>query len=297
MTSPTRIGVTPGERRSRVHHTTGHLTVRTMDQDADGARVGLLATRALLLSGDDVRIEVDVAPGAWLDVVETTGTVAYEGDAPSSWTIDADVGDGGVLTWAGMPFVVSDEITTHRGTHIRLHGTGKVLMQEKVVLGRAGQTGGDLTTSLDASDDTGPVQVEYLDLGRQARQMPGVFGRLRSMDTVTALGWKPEPSGEPERGPHRARGDLLSLGPVRGRAAVDGNRPVPRQAVRLHLRRLARSRHERLPAPTRCMTPAPRRGARPRRRWLWPGRGRHGIRGRARPACPRLDPENATASG
>ncbi|MEU4970249.1 urease accessory protein UreD [Streptomyces smyrnaeus] len=171
-----------------------------MDQDADGARVGLLATQALLLSGDDVRIEVDVAPGAWLDVVETTGTVAYEGEAPSSWTVEATVGEGAVLTWAGKPFVVSDEIATHRRTRIRLHGTGKVLMQEKVVLGRAGQLGGDLSMSLEASDDTGPVQVEHLNLGQQARQMPGVFGNLRSMDTVTALGWTPEPTGEPEAG-------------------------------------------------------------------------------------------------
>ncbi|MCX4851219.1 urease accessory protein UreD [Streptomyces sp. NBC_00893] len=200
MTGPTRLSVTPTESRSHVHHTTGHLTARTMDQDADGARVGLIATRALLLSGDDVRIEVNVAPGAWLDIVETTGTVAYEGNAPSSWTIDADVGDGAVLTWAGKPFVVSDEIDTHRGTHIRLHGTGRVLMQEKAVLGRAGQMGGDLTTSLNASDDTGPLQVEYLDLGRQARQLPGIFGSLRSMDTVTALGWTPEPSGTPDAG-------------------------------------------------------------------------------------------------
>nr|WP_239074817.1 urease accessory protein UreD [Streptomyces sp. SID10853] len=194
------MSVTPGASRSHLRHATGHLTVRTIEQDADGARVGLIATRALLLSGDDVRIEVDVAPGAWLDVVEATGTVAYEGDAPSSWTIDADVGDGGVLTWAGMPFVVSDEIATHRGAHIRLHGTGKVLTQEKFVLGRAGQTGGDLSTSLDARDDTGPLQVEYLDLGRQARQMPGAFGNLRSMDTVTALGWTPEQFGEPDAG-------------------------------------------------------------------------------------------------
>ncbi|MBQ0866993.1 urease accessory protein UreD [Streptomyces sp. RK75] len=200
MTRPTRLSVAPTGSRSRVHHTTGHLTVRVMDQDADGARVGLLATQALLLSGDDVRIEVDVAPGAWLDVVETTGTVAYEGEAPSSWTVEATVGDGAVLTWAGKPFVVSDEIATHRRTRIRLHGTGKVLMQEKVVLGRAGQLGGDLSMSLEASDDTGPVQVEHLNLGQQARQMPGVFGNLRSMDTVTALGWTPEPTGEPEAG-------------------------------------------------------------------------------------------------
>ncbi|MEL5959980.1 urease accessory protein UreD [Streptomyces sp. CLV115] len=200
MTGPTRLGVAPATGRSRVHHTTGHLTVRIVDQDAGGARVGLIATRALLLSGDDVRIEVDVAPGAWLDVVEPTGTVAYEGDTPSSWTIHATVGDGAVLTWAGRPFVVSDEITTHRSTRIRVHGTGRVLMQEKVVLGRAGQAGGDLTTSLDAADDTGPVQVEHLDLGRKARRMPGIFGSLRSMDTVTALGWTPGPPGEPEAG-------------------------------------------------------------------------------------------------
>ncbi|MFJ9505220.1 urease accessory protein UreD [Streptomyces anulatus] len=200
MTGPTRLSVTPTKSRSRVHHTTGHLTVRVMDQDAAGARVGLLAAQALLLAGDDVRIEVDVAPGAWLDVVETTGTVAYEGEAPSSWTVDATVGDGAVLTWAGKPFVVSDGIATHRRTRIRLHGTGRVLMQEKVVLGRAGQSGGDLSMSLDANDDFGPVQVEHLDLGRQARRMPGVFGNLRSMDTVTALGWTPEPAGEPEAG-------------------------------------------------------------------------------------------------
>lgn len=200
MTGPTRLSVIPTGSRSRVRHTTGHLTTRIMDQDAYGARVGLLATQALLLSGDDVRIEVDVAPGAWLDVVETTGTVAYGGDTPSSWTIDATVGDEAVLTWAGKPFVVSDGITTHRDTRIRLHGTGRALMQEKIVLGRAGQTGGNLTTSLNARDDTGPVQVEHLDLSRQTRGMPGVLGSLRSMDTVTALGWSPEPPGEPEAG-------------------------------------------------------------------------------------------------
>ncbi|MFF2331158.1 MULTISPECIES: urease accessory protein UreD [unclassified Streptomyces] len=200
MTGPTRLSVVRTGSRSRVHRTTGHLTARIMEQDAHGARVGLLATQALLLSGDDVRIEVDVAPGAWLDVVETTGTVAYEGDAPSSWTIDAIVGDEAVLTWAGKPFVVSDGIATHRDTRIRLHGSARVLMQEKIVLGRAGQIGGDLTTSLNATDDTGPVQVEHLDLTRQTRSMPGVLGSLRSMDTVTALGWSPEPPGEPEAG-------------------------------------------------------------------------------------------------
>ncbi|WP_327334742.1 urease accessory protein UreD [Streptomyces anulatus] len=200
MSGPTRVSVVRTGNRSRVHRTTGHLTARIMEQDTHGARVGLLATQALLLAGDDVRIEVDVAPGAWLDIVETTGTVAYEGEAPSSWVIEATVGDEALLTWAGKPFVVSDGIATHRDTRIRLHGTGRILMQEKIVLGRAGQTGGDLTTSLNATDDTGPVQVEHLDLSRQTRSMPGILGNLRSMDTVTALGWSPGLPCEPEAG-------------------------------------------------------------------------------------------------
>ncbi|WP_405189025.1 urease accessory protein UreH-like protein [Streptomyces anulatus] len=177
MSGPTRLSVVRTGNRSRVHRTTGHLTARIMEQDTHGARVGLLATQALLLAGDDVRVEVDVAPGAWLDIVETTGTVAYEGEAPSSWVIEATVGDEALLTWAGKPFVVSDGIAT-----------------------RAGQTGGDLTTSLNATDDTGSVQVEHLDLSRQTRSMPGILGNLRSMDTVTALGWSPGLPGEPEAG-------------------------------------------------------------------------------------------------
>ncbi|WP_285500734.1 urease accessory protein UreD [Actinokineospora sp. NBRC 105648] len=167
--------------------------MRALHRDPHGARVGLIANGALLLSGDRVHVEIDVADGAWLEVVESTGTVAYRGEQPSSWTVDATVGDGAALSWGSLPFVVSDNATTHRGTRLRLHGTGRALLQEKIVLGRAGQFGGDIAMSLDAVDDSGPLQREHLDLSQPARVLPGILGRLRALDTVTALGWTPQP--------------------------------------------------------------------------------------------------------
>lgn len=196
MTQTARIGVEPGQGRCYLRIEDGHVSVRVQSRDSHGARVGLIANGALLLSGDHVRLEVDVADGSWLDIVEATGTVAYRGERPSSWQVDATVGHGAVLSWSSPPFVVSDSATTRRSTRVRLHGTGRALLQEKIVLGRAGQLGGDLTTCLDAADDTGPVQVEHLDLSRRSRTLPGILGPLQAMDTVTALGWTPRP---PER--------------------------------------------------------------------------------------------------
>jgi len=194
VTRIARISVAPGPGRCYLRTQDGHLSVRVQHSDPLGARVGLIANGALLLSGDQVRLEVEVADGAWLDVVEATGTVAYRGEQPSSWLVDATVGDGAALSWSTPPFVVSDDATTHRGTRIRLHGTGRALLQDKIVLGRAGQLGGDITTSTDAVDDAGPLLVEHLDLSRSIRVLPGVLGRLRAMDTVTALGWTPQPA-------------------------------------------------------------------------------------------------------
>ena len=59
-----------------------------------GARVGLVATTALLLGGDHVEIDIDVGPGAWLEVVEIAGTVAYDADGVASSLDRSDPGRG-----------------------------------------------------------------------------------------------------------------------------------------------------------------------------------------------------------
>ncbi|WP_066584245.1 urease accessory protein UreD [Cellulomonas timonensis] len=195
----TRIVVAPGLGRSALELRSGALAVRVLEQDADGARVALVANGALLLAGDSVDVEVEVAEGAWLEVVETTGTVAYGGAEPSRWDVDVRLGVGARLTWGALPFVVSDGARTHRRTEARLAEGARALLRETLVLGRTGQAGGDLWSSLTAYDAVGPLQVEELDLSRPVRGLPGVLATGSGaaprtvVDTVLALGWRPAP--------------------------------------------------------------------------------------------------------
>lgn len=197
----TLIAVTPGTGRSVLRLRSDALAVRVLEQDATGARVALVANGALLLAGDRVAIEVDVADGAWLQIVETTGTVAYGGAEESRWDVDVRLGAGATLAWDALPFVVSDGARTHRRTDVQLGGGARALLRETFVLGRAGQTGGDLWSALHADDAEGPLQSEELDLSRQARSLPGVLATglgagLSVVDTVLALGWRPEATRE-----------------------------------------------------------------------------------------------------
>ena len=199
----TRVAVAPGPGRSTLELRSGALAARVLEQDETGARVALVAHGALLLAGDVVEVEVDVADGAWLEVVETTGTVAYGGEQRSRWDVDVRVGAGATLTWGALPFVVSDGARTHRRTRAQLGEGARALLRETLVLGRAGQAGGDLWSELAAHDAAGPLQVEDLDLSRPARALPGIVSGgsgaapLTVVDTVLALGWRPTPLAGP----------------------------------------------------------------------------------------------------
>lgn len=205
----TRIAVARGDGRSVLHLRSDMLAVRVLEQDADGARVALVANGALLLAGDAVEIEVEVADGAWLDIVETTGTVAYGGAERSRWDVDVRLGAGATLAWDALPFVVSDGARAHRRTDVRVGQGARAVLRETFVLGRAGQTGGDLWSLLRAQDADGPLQVEELDLSRRARGLPGVLAAgavpvLSVVDTVLALGWRPaEPPAAEDGGATR----------------------------------------------------------------------------------------------
>ncbi|AEG44982.1 urease accessory protein UreD [Isoptericola variabilis] len=207
----TRIAVAPAPGRSVLRVRSDRLAVRVLHQDQDGARVALVANGALLLAGDAVEIEVDVAEGAWLEIVETTGTVAYGGAAASRWDVDVRLGEAATLVWDALPFVVSDGARTHRRTDVHLGESARALLRETFVLGRARQAGGDLWTHSLVQDAGGPLHVEELDLSGQVRGLPGVLAvhgspglvdggpaasiraprTLSVLDTVLALGWRP----------------------------------------------------------------------------------------------------------
>lgn len=166
----------------------GHLAVRVLGRDAEGARVALVAECALLVADDDVRLDLRVGRDVLLEVVEPAGTVAYDMRGGSArWCATVVVADGGRLVWRAQPLVVSSGARVERRVDVALHGSASALLRETIVLGRATECGGCLRQHLRVAGDDGPVLVEDLALDG-ARPLSGVLAGYRVLDTITMLG-------------------------------------------------------------------------------------------------------------
>jgi urease accessory protein len=178
----------------------GALGPYALGDDGGTLRVALVATGARLLGGDHVRLRVRVGAGAALELVETSGTVAYDGRGRSArWEVDVVVEDGGVLLWDAQPFVVCTGADVHRTTSVRLGAGATACLRETVVLGRSGERGGRLRTAMRVDGPGGAVLVEELLLDG-ARPEPGVLGEHRVVDSVVLLGRRPDDDALPTVG-------------------------------------------------------------------------------------------------
>ncbi|TQJ06675.1 urease accessory protein [Kribbella jejuensis] len=173
--------------RNRCLLRTGHLSPRQLPGSPGVARVALVQAGALLLAGDEVRIEVAVSGPVRLEIVETAGTVAYGMRGGSArWDVDIDLTDGASLHWYAEPFVVSAGADVTRTTTTRLTTGCTANLRESIVLGRQNETGGRLHTSTRAWLDDEPLLAEDLDY----RNSWAILGTARCLDTVTTLGFR-----------------------------------------------------------------------------------------------------------
>jgi urease accessory protein len=197
MSTTTRIEVRRHHGRAVCTLSGGPLEPRRVDAPDGRVRVALVATVALLLAADNVRIEVVVGAGVDLEIVEVAGTVAYDMRGGSArWDVDVRVDDGGCLIWSGLPFVVTDGAQVVRRSTIELAAGSQAVLRETFVFGRSGQTGGDLRASTVVSLDGRPLLVEDLDLRRELRAEHAVMGAARCLDSVMVLGrraWENQP--------------------------------------------------------------------------------------------------------
>ena len=185
-TQVTRIAVTPAG--CRLSH--GPLAARRLRaNDPRTIRVALVATQALLLSGDHVRIEIDVRGDLALEVLKVAGTVAYDMRGGSArWDAHVQLADGAQLTWLGEPFVVAAGAEVLRSTTLVLEPNTSATLRESLVFGRSGEAGGSLFVSTRATYDGQPLLIEDLDLSPAARSGFAVLGRGRCLDSLTRLG-------------------------------------------------------------------------------------------------------------
>ena len=201
--APARVVVDHIEGSVRVTDltTTAYLRPRVVETRGNRARVALVAAQAMLLAGDDLRIEVDVGPGACLELVEPSGTVAYHArGGRARWSASVRVAEGGCLVWAGAPFVAAGGADVHRHTAIELAKGAVMLLRETLVLGRSEEDGGQLRATLAATHDGRPLLVEDLDLrDPRLRGSPAVLGAGRVFATAALLGIRPDAPAEPHQ--------------------------------------------------------------------------------------------------
>ncbi|WP_064445129.1 urease accessory protein UreD [Rhodococcus sp. YH3-3] len=170
------------------------LSPRPLNVEGPFARLALVGRYATLLAGDDLRVEIDVGSGVRLELVEPSGTVAYDAQGGSaSWSASVRVGVGAQLIWRAAPFVITAGADIRRHTRIELADGARALLSETIVLGRAYEDGGGpLRATMQVYSNTMPLLVEDLDLRNTAhRDLPGIIGRNRTLASVLLVGARP----------------------------------------------------------------------------------------------------------
>ena len=176
----------------------GLLRAQRLADGAAGPRVGLVATTALLLGGDEVELVVEVGPDSALELFDVAGTVAYHGRGRSAgWHTVISVAAGGSLTYAGQPLVVSDGADVTRTLQADLAASAQLRLRDTLVLGRTGQRGGRVRSETLLRVGGAEVWREDTDLDPDGiRDRPGLLGGRRVLDSVLTVG-RPAPDRAP----------------------------------------------------------------------------------------------------
>jgi urease accessory protein len=151
----------------------GSEPLRRWDLAGPGtARISRAAGAAGPVGGDDLRLHVDVGPGAALVMRDVSATVALPGPrgerSRSHTTIR--VGANATLVWLPEPLIAARGCDHHAATHIVLEPGARLLLREEILLGRHGERPGVVRQRLRVCVGDQPLHDQELAVG------PGVPG-------------------------------------------------------------------------------------------------------------------------
>jgi len=178
---------------ARVLRSRPPLALRPLPSSGATARVAVVQSAASLVDGDDLRLSVVVGPGAALEVVELSATLAHPvAERPVRIRADVEIGPGGRLVWCERPLIVAAGTDLVREVRLALAGNARALHGEALVLGRDGEDPGHARSRLRVTRGEAPVLDETLVLGPgTASASPAVLGSARTVTGMTLLGVAP----------------------------------------------------------------------------------------------------------
>lgn len=131
--------------------------------------VHLVNSAASPLGGDELELTVRVGPGACLRLTGIAATVALPGPGETSRsTVQVFLGEDAELTYLPEPTVITARANHEATLHVTLAAGAVLRYREVLVLGRAGERPGRLTTTLHATRAGSPLLRQQLHVGDPA---------------------------------------------------------------------------------------------------------------------------------
>jgi urease accessory protein len=169
------------------------LLRRTGPPARGGVTVHLVGGAAGPMRGDDLRLEIEVGPGARLDLRSVAASLALPGRAqepPSRLAIHAEVAAGGSLSWLPEPLIAAAGCHHLAFTDVRVGAGGTLLWRDDLVCGRHGESSGDVRTDTTIRYDGVTLYRHELAVGPGAAGWSGaaVLGGGRAVGSVVLAG-------------------------------------------------------------------------------------------------------------
>ncbi|MGI8593222.1 MAG: urease accessory protein UreD [Solirubrobacteraceae bacterium] len=202
------------------------LAPRILDAGGGAVHACLLPTQAGPLAGDHDRVRIEVGADATLVVSTITATLALPGSTLIRLDLDVAVGPRARLVLEDPPLIVAAGADVARSTAVTLAAGAVAALRDTVVLGRAGERGGRLLSTLRVTDDDGVVLHDALRLdpvtSRQDAHVALAPGH-RAAGTLCLLG--ADAQDEPQF--VLARAGALRRATARGLAELDAELAAP----------------------------------------------------------------------
>ncbi|NNN34986.1 urease accessory protein UreD [Streptomyces sp. S3(2020)] len=199
----------------------GPLALRRTRGSADEARVMLVGAMSGPLGGDHFTVEADVAAGARLRVGSAAATIALPGQAKGEARYDVrlTVADRGELHWLPEQLISAQGSELYVTTRADVAETGRLVLREEQVLGRAAEQPGRLTSRLTLCVAGRTVLDQELACGPGAPagwDGPAVLAGHRAVGQLVVV--RPEFAAEPVAA--RVLGDGAVVVPLAGPAVL-----------------------------------------------------------------------------
>jgi urease accessory protein len=182
---------------------------RTVPAGPGWTRVLLVQTIAGPLAGDSVVVDVEVGPGAALELGTNAATLAYPAATPARQNLHVRLEEGSRFAWAPAQLIVAAGCNLETAIELELAVSAAAFTKELVVLGRHGETAGRYTSRLRCVHDGSPLLHDgvEIDASGMARSSGAILAGARAFGSLALLGL----AGSV----HAAPGELRLAGPGR----------------------------------------------------------------------------------